>query len=756
MNRQRKAVWKIAGVALLLGLACGGIACEGPAGPAGPDGIEGPAGEAGMNGQPEEAGPPGPTPDATTLRQHVTTGPGIKLAVTGAAIDKTGVVTVNFTVTDGAGTPLDYTGTYTDGPVLAKFVLSWLGQGDSGAPGEYTAYTQQKHTSVDGTKTAAMPDSDTGGSVTEVGVGQGKFVYTFGTNLPAGFDGSKTHTVGVWATRAFGGQTYVVNTLYDFIPAGGTVSTTRDIVTTQACNQCHNPLAYHEGDTERREARLCVLCHGSPTVDVSNANSLDMPVMVHKIHRGRYLPSVVAGGSYQLTEDEPNTDAGTDASVSAPAFVDHSGAWFPGAIQNCKMCHEGSQGGVWSTAPSRAACGACHDLTSFVFPPPSGMTLHTGGQQPDDTGCLSTGCHGATDRYSVAAVHLVPSTDPNAPQLVLTINSVGSTQPGQTPVLHFSVTQNGQPFDILATPLPWLAVTLAGPTTDFASANSYTIENGTAPGSGLVLDGAVGSYAFTFPAPVPPSAAGTYAVGMEGYLAPSGASGPISAALNPVTYVAVTDATAVARRSVVERAKCNSCHGDLLAHGGTLKSPEYCVLCHNPNAVDDEDVARFEVPSTLAPSINFKVLVHKIHRGSQLAQGYVVGSDPGPTSANPAGTPVDFGKVLFPGDLRACWACHASTSYLPPLPQGQIPTVTQENLACTDPSPNPATYCTARVVASEATMEPIGAACTACHDQTYTVAHAQTMTAPDGSEACVTCHGAGKQWDVQVVHALPP
>ena len=44
----------------------------------------------------------------------------------------------------------------------------------------YTAYTQQKHTSVDGTKTAAMPDSDTGGSVTEVGVGQGTFVYTFG------------------------------------------------------------------------------------------------------------------------------------------------------------------------------------------------------------------------------------------------------------------------------------------------------------------------------------------------------------------------------------------------------------------------------------------------------------------------------------------------------------------------------------------------------------------------------------------------
>src|SRR5271165_4820834 len=131
-------------------------------------------------------------------------------------------VTVSFTVTDGAGVPLDYTGVYTDGPVAAKFVLGWLASGsDAGAPGEYTAYTQQSHTSVDGTKTAALPDSDTGGSVNEVGAGQGTYTYTFGTKLPAGFDGSKTHTVGVWATRAFGAATYVVNAVYDFVPSGG-------------------------------------------------------------------------------------------------------------------------------------------------------------------------------------------------------------------------------------------------------------------------------------------------------------------------------------------------------------------------------------------------------------------------------------------------------------------------------------------------------------------------------------------------------
>jgi OmcA/MtrC family decaheme c-type cytochrome len=763
---------RIAGVALIWAVACGTMACEGPAGPPGPEGTNGQAGEAGEPGAPGEAGPPGQTPEASVPRKHVDTGPGIKLDVTGATVDKGGVVTVSFTVTDGAGVPLDYTGTYTDGPVNAKFVVGALGAStDGGAPGEYTAYTQQPHAGVDG-GTALLPDSDTDGTITEVGAGQGTFTYAFGTKLPPGYDASRTHTVGIWATRVFGGQTYVVNALYDFLPAGGTVTATRDIVTTQACNQCHNPLGYHEGDQAlgngsvgvRREARLCVLCHAAPAVDVTNENSLDMPVMIHKIHRGRYLPSVVAGGSYALTEDSVSADAGTDASVATPTLVDHSDAWFPGDIQTCKTCHQGSQGDVWSKAPTRAACGACHDLTSFVYPPPAGMTLHTGGQQKDDSSCVNSGCHGAADRYAVDAMHAVPSSSTAAPQLVLAITRVDSTGPGQTPVLHFTVTVNGTGTNILTTPLPSLAVTVAGPTTDYASSWSYVLQGAGATGQ-LASDGATGSYAYTFPAPMPLGATGTYAVGMEGYVTYAASTGSpnqcggvpcISAAENPVAYVAVTDPAPSARRTVVQRDKCNSCHVDLLAHGGTRKSPEYCVLCHNPNAVGDEDVARFEVPSTTAPSINFKVLVHRLHRGSQLQQGYVVGADPGPTPANPAGTPVDFGKVHFPGDLRACWACHASTSYLPPLPAGQIPTVTQEVLACTDPSPNPASYCSTQVVSSQSTLSPIGAACTGCHDAPWTISHAASNAAPDGSEACVTCHGAGKLWDVQAVHAQPP
>ena len=167
-------------------------------------------------------------------------------------------------------------------------------------------------------------------------------------------------------------------------------------------------------------------------------------------------------------------------------------------------------------------------------------------------------------------------------------------------------------------------------------------------------------------------------------------------------------------------------------------------------------MARFEVPTTTAQSVHFKVMVHKIHRGQNLVQGYVLGGYPAPTPTSPGGTPVDFGAVTFPGDLRACWACHSGTSYMLPLPSGVLPTVTSEALACNDPNPNPTSYCTNRTVASQSFMPPISAACTACHDDPANIAHAEVMTAPDGTESCLTCHGVGAEWDVQVVHTLPP
>jgi OmcA/MtrC family decaheme c-type cytochrome len=489
--------------------------------------------------------------------------------------------------------------------------------------------------------------------------------------------------------------------------------------------------------------KLCILCHGEGLADVTNGNALDMTTMVHKIHMGRSLPSVLGGTPYLLTQSDGTLD-------------DHSDTWFPTAVQNCAMCHKGSQGqAAWQQHPTRIACGSCHDDVSFDTVAPAGQTKHKGGPQPDDSLCSS--CHQPSNTIvAIIDRHAVASTAPNAPVLELAIANVESTAPGQTPKVHFSVKKNGVPLDILATPLDSLAVVLAGPTVDYASSEptQYVIQ-GSAPEGVLATDGAAGAFVYTLPASVPLSATGTYAIGMEGHIVDSLDASRIYAAKNPVAYVAVTDATPVARRTVVDRAKCNSCHFDLSAHEGTRKSPEYCVLCHTPSTVNDLGVARFQVPSTTARSLDFGILTHKVHRGDALTQGYVLGTSPRPTPQNPQGTPRDFSLATYPGFLQACWACHASTSYLPPYQTGLLPRKTEQVLTCNDPSPLPAQYCASRSVASESFLPVMSALCTACHDAPSTVAHAAIMTAPNGVESCETCHGVGSQWDVQRVHAVP-
>jgi OmcA/MtrC family decaheme c-type cytochrome len=476
--------------------------------------------------------------------------------------------------------------------------------------------------------------------------------------------------------------------------------------------------------------------------DPNNGNSLDMRVAVHKIHRGNTLPSVVAGTPYVLHMDTRADDFST--------------VWFPVEVQTCGMCHQAAQGDRWTQKPSQAVCSSCHDLTAFGAVVPPGMKRHGGGVQVDDSKCSS--CHIPSGTFlAVTDAHATALSDPAAPKIVLAIVSVTSTAPGQVPVLRFKVTLDGAPYDLLATPFTSLAATLAGPTSDYAQTQpvTYAIQ-GAAPVGTLVAD--AGTYVYTFPAPIPLGATGTYAVGMEGAFKPN----PLPTTktyspMNPVTYVAVTDPVPVPRRTVVDRTKCNSCHFELAAHGGTSKNPDYCVMCHTPNKVNDLQVARFEVPATVANSVNFKVMVHKIHRGDDLAQQpYVLGGAPGPTPALPGGTPIDFGKVRFPGKANACWSCHAGTSYLLPLPIGLLPTKMSQTLACNDATPNSALYCASRSVTAEALLAPIGAACTACHDEPSTLAHAQSNTAPDGAEACETCHGPGKQEDVQAVHALQP
>jgi OmcA/MtrC family decaheme c-type cytochrome len=726
---------------LILSAAFALVACEGPAGEPGAKGDPGAPG----TGLPGDAGPPGdpgPAGDAGAPgRNAYITGEGLVLDLIDASIDAQGTVKVRFRITDGGGLPLDRDGLYTEGAVTSRFVLAWLDE-DSGKAKQYTAYTTKTQTSPITNQSADQAAADEGGTYAEVDAAQGIYDYTFGTKVTVK-EPNKTHTVGAWAYRDFEGQRYVANALRDFVPAGGNVTVTRDVVDTKACNACHNPLEAHGG--QRRDVGLCVLCHSPQTVDPDTGNTVDFRVMVHKIHRGSSLPSVVAGTPYKII--------GFNQSVN-----DYSTVAYPQEIERCDTCHTGSQGDNWKNLPSRAACGSCHDLVSFEMSVPAGMSAHVGGPQADDTKC--TVCHPPSQGLEgISTKHLTPTLDPASPKIEIAITSVEKSVPGSKPEIVFTVEQNGQPLDILATPLTRLVVTVAGPTTDYASFWQQTIQGSGASGA-LTLEGTVGTYRYAFPSAMPTSAKGTYAFGLEGYVQPGGATGPRFATKNPVAYAPVTDATAVPRRTIVDTALCNNCHYKLEAHGGTRNGEtQYCVLCHNPNKANDTRIARFEGSTVEAGSVNFPVLIHRIHMGDALTQQpYTVYGFPAPTTAAPGGTPLDFGEVRYPGDRKACWACHAGQSYALPLPATNLPSLSVTLTCSEDPAADTNQYCDNPfwTVSAQTYTPPTTAACTGCHDAPYAVAHAETMTATNGVEACATCHGKGADYDVQKVHAPAP
>jgi OmcA/MtrC family decaheme c-type cytochrome len=179
----------------------------------------------------------------------------------------------------------------------------------------------------------------------------------------------------------------------------------------------------------------------------------------------------------------------------------------------------------------------------------------------------------------------------------------------------------------------------------------------------------------------------------------------------------------IPRRQVVDRELCNACHKNLTMHGTIRQNTEYCVMCHNPLGTDEELRPEEAMPPV---SINFRVLIHRIHRGKEAsnpAQIYGFGN-----RLN------DFSDVVFPGNLADCETCHLPGTYGLPLSSGVQPTTVLQ--AGTLVSTTPA----------------IQSVCTACHDSSAVAGHAELMTTAEGQETCDVCHGAGLDFDVTKVH----
>jgi OmcA/MtrC family decaheme c-type cytochrome len=492
------------------------------------------------------------------------------------------------------------------------------------------------------------------------------------------------------------------------------------------------------------------MCHTQQTSDPNTGNSLDMKVFIHKIHMGKSLPSVSVNKTpYQIYGFNGYSD------FSAVVYPSN-----PGDPRDCAgSCHNPKNGAaqtnVWMTKPSRAACGSCHDDVNFAtgnsnFANDPGFIAHL--PQIDDTQCA--GCHIPQGELpfdvSIIGAHTNPTNWSGAPGINFTISKVTNGTPGQKPTVSFSVKDNagnGISMATLTGGSNRLALVIAGPTTDYG----YTSFGSDVTTPGYVSENPVptascdagGNCSYTFTHAIPATAKGTYTVGIEGRRGITINAGTTSAVTseyggkNVVLNFSVDGSPVVARRTVVSINSCNQCHTKLSLHGENRNQIEMCVLCHNPSEGDESQrPAAVVVADRTLPvqGINFAQMVHSIHTGSKLgAAGLSY------TIVGFGGSHNDFNNVLYPamyngtvGDTANCSMCHVNGSEAV-LPYGKNPVYDPAALI----NPVPA----------------ITSACTACHFDTPTMAHAVLNTDPKFGESCTVCHAAGAAYDVIAVHA---
>ncbi len=631
--------------------------------------------------------------------------PGVKVKIASAAIAKDGTITARVNITDPKGLPLDRDGITTPGTVSMSLIAAYIPAGQK----QYLSYTTNtaKASQPGNTNPSQIQAANDSGGIWTKNA-DGDYTYTFKTKAPTTFDATVTHAIGISARRDLSEfltqeeWAQVSNDVYNFVPDGSVVKVTRSIVPTAVCNNCHDPMIGHGGS--RTTVELCILCHTPQTINPDTKLSQDMPVLIHKIHMGKNLPSVKAGTPYRIWHRGKWSDF---SEVGFPSGVNE--------LKTCEVCHQKApQAGVYATAPSRAACGSCHDNVNFA----TGEN-HVNLPQVSDNQCAN--CHrpsGETEfDASIKGGHTVATRSQQLPGVMFEITGVDNAKPGQKPSVTFTVRdKTGTSVDIAK--MDFLNLVMTGSTLDY---NGYVSEDvRKAPVVG-------GQFVYTFNAALPAAAKGSYAVGIEGFKNVTINPGTVKSVVvrdvgfNKVFYFPVDGAKVVARRQIVTQALCATCHDKLLLHGGIRQSVEYCVVCHNPTVTDAGVRKTGDIPE----SINFKTLIHKIHTGSNLTTDFTV--------IGHGGSVNNYNGVGYVGDRRSCERCHLPGTYDLPLPDGLINQTT------------PRDYLT--------TQGPATAACLSCHTTKATAAHAATMTSPTLGEACDACHGPNSGSSVVKAHA---
>lgn len=472
-------------------------------------------------------------------------------------------------------------------------------------------------------------------------------------------------------------------------------SWSRDFQPVTSCKSCHN----NDGSAAYRDPS------GTPIAD---------PVIrrVHGVHMGEGL------------RNNANTNPVTGD------FRHYTHIEFPAGIKNCTVCHVDDR---WKTAPSRLACGSCHDNIWFGQRDqvPAGMWTHSGGVVSSDSRCAN--CHLPEGDLGIADAHAIPAVPfQNVVNLTMTPPANGKFYVnGEAPqvIIKVSAADTGAAID---------------PAKILEPKISTNIQAGEWKAASLFVSGPREQTKPVLTTASTPNPAGYYANNdLRVRLNPAKEDPKVTRTadsivyqLNPIAGLAPGTYTAFAEvqpgsglggwayvnfqvgSTNIEKlvaGNCTDCHRDNRMHQTAFAvtfTPDVCKSCHDYERQSPGKVGWANANNGFGAAPLAR-RVHGVHYGRYLDKPQEVHAK------------VDYSEVIFPQDVRNCTKCHSeSTTW---------------------------------------NEQPSRLACLACHDTDEAIAHGNVMTldpspqdpwSGDEIETCVVCHDQDGAYAPSKVHAI--
>lgn len=663
--------------------------------------------------------------------------------------------------------------------------------------------------------TAKKLQATTENTGTLVELDKGVYAYTFTNPVtgitspePIKWEPKLTHRVGL----EFRGDVLdpaLGNPTYTWLPEtgkAGDVTLTRDVVDLESCDSCHNGTLEMHGRA-RVDTQYCVLCHNSGTTDANSGNSMDLKVLVHKIHMGKALPSVKNGTPYKIWGNRNS-------------LHDYSHVGFPQDQRNCIKCHDPADAKTpdavnYLEKPTIEACGSCHDDVSFD----PGTTTHKGGASNNGECAL---CHGPGKNFSADVSHTTAYVTAHNPNLPAGIPNVTYTLKdmymvdGTMPVVTLGIFLDGQPLALKSVPTA-LTSTLWG----YGTFNGKNI---------LGMPSFLVAFSVTETTMVNFSSLGAKYGNLDfnNWFTTWDASATKhegkSTSGSRVTY-GQPQSIPLAQTKGAKAGYPNGATitNNLIDNGdGTYTTKPYMLLSVPANAKNvtvalqgylgfdlngnnsvstDERIGADskvvgvgvnDTPRRKVVDINNCVQCHErlsLHGGNRTNNPNLCvlchnpaatdrGQRPGSPVDGLAEQSIDFGpmihrihrgehqysdmyviygyggsvndfkEVLFPGKLNQCTTCHLPGTYQLPVADGALA------VSVLTGSDKSSPY-------DDTNISPTGAACTGCHDSPSAKAHAMVdafymspLLRGTENDSCAVCHGPGEAYDVKNVHGV--